>query len=235
MANVEENERSRVQDQCIEQQNRSSGPNRFFDPNFVIQALLVICTGALAYIAWRTDRTLNDTIFAANHAWLAPSFIQLNRPLEEEAPIAFQIKIMNVGREPALGVVWHTHHYGIPYVPEGTDADAIGFEQNNTCERLNPPKSDGLVIYPSTASTGWLPIVLKDSAENNVLRKDVLARSKTLVIDGCFAYRAEASRRTSAFRYYLRDVPNQPSCVRYASEVRCNWNFNLPFNGNEAN
>jgi hypothetical protein len=76
------------------------------EPNFIIQFLLVICTGALAYIAWRTDHTLNNTMVAASRPWVTVA-IEPAGPLTWEnggLQIHYKITTRNIGKTPALAV-----------------------------------------------------------------------------------------------------------------------------------
>jgi hypothetical protein len=174
-------------------------------------------------------------LVAANRAWIAPTNAVLTKPIEDGLPIKIQIHIVNVGREPALGVVWKLNPLPVPYMPLGKEVDDLAFGPNKSCEGLEPKPADGLVIYPPGGTNYWLPFEIEDTPENAKLLASVVARQNSLVIEGCFAYRAGGERRTSAFRFYPRDIPSEPSYIVKDGKPAQNWNFNAMLRGNEAN
>lgn len=193
----------------------------------------IIFNGQLATMTAQLDEmkilsTLTkESITAANRAWIAPTAATLGKPLEDGLPARIQIRIVNVGREPALGLVWKVASILVPYIaPEnGADANTENIGPNVVCHGLGPRQADGLVIYPPGGGDYWLPFEIPDTPENKRIVDSVVKREGSLVIQGCFAYRAAGERRTSSFQFFLRDVPNQPSP---------NWRFNATLTGNEA-
>ncbi len=117
-----------------------------------------------------------------------------------------------------------------------SDPNANKMERNATCDGLEPPLHDGMVLYPPVGVNFWLPLDIPNSTENRQLVSEILSKRKSLVIDGCFAYRTSEERHTSSFRFFLRDIPNMPS---YAPDkdgkLTPAWNFNVTLSGNEAN
>jgi hypothetical protein len=87
-----------------------------------------------------------DATMRANRAWLAPSFMMLNGPLESGGPADVAIHVQNVGREPATGVRYRIHDYTAQYIPHGP-AGAAPYNAiaspNTTCEGSNPTPLTG--------------------------------------------------------------------------------------------
>ena len=69
---------------------------------------VTLATLVLGYIAWNTDKTLHDTLVAANRAWLAPGKImvppefKITQERRESAAIYFYFQ--NVGKGPAINI-----------------------------------------------------------------------------------------------------------------------------------
>jgi hypothetical protein len=178
-------------------------------------------------------RKIAKAAIATNRAWIAPNSINLFSSLESGTPLKFQIGALNLGREPALGVVYNIQSYGVPYIPE--DAVSINFGPNITCKGLEPTPRDGIVFYPIQAKM-LVPQIIPDTLEKRQLIEAVMNRKESLVIDGCFAYRTVGEVHTSMFRYFLRDRPGissfTPEMPRKPSTA---WQFNVTLTGNEAN
>jgi len=225
------------------------------DPVAFFTAVLSVTTAALFILSlvqiWfliKADRTANisakaateaaeiakKSLVAANRAWLSPTNAILTKPMEDGLPIRIQIRIVNVGREPALGVVWKMNPFPVPYIPL-SDGTEPSISPNVSCEGLKPREPDGLVIYPPGGINYWLPFDIEDSGENRKFFEAVMARQSTLIIEGCFAYRVGKEPHTSAFRFFLRDRPGEPSWTMQDGKPAPNWHFNAMLSGNEAN
>ena len=106
----------------------------------------IIFNGQLATMTAQLDEmkilsTLTkESITAANRAWIAPTAATLGKPLEDGLPARIQIRIVNVGREPALGLVWKVASILVPYIaPEnGADANTENIGPNVVCHGLGP-------------------------------------------------------------------------------------------------
>lgn len=179
---------------------------------------------------------LASAAVASSRAWVAPEQMTLGSAVESGLPLRYQVRIVNPGREPALGLVWNVAPTGVPYIPEGTASNSIKFEPNSTCSSLEPSATDGMVLYPSGPTNYWVPLDLPNTTENRQLLDEVMKKAKSLIVNGCFAYRTGGEKHTSAFRFFLRDVPNRSSLVtdKDGNSVPA-WNFNATLSGNDAN
>jgi hypothetical protein len=214
-------------------------PINLFTLALVFATLLL---GAIAilqsYILLSTDRTTEraanaakeaadtarDTLIADTRAWLAPTFAKLNTPLENGPPIAIAVHIINTGKEPALNGAWGFKYYLLPYIqPTNNPTEHLG--PNTACDGITPSDTSGIVVYPTSVTNFWLPLEIPDTAEDREIVNAALTHHNSLVIEGCLAYRTGGKAHKSLFRFFLRDVPNQPSSQ---------WNFNAMTTGNYA-
>ncbi len=181
---------------------------------------------------------LADAAVASSRAWVAPEQMILDSPVESGLPIRYAVRMVNPGKEPAIGVVWKLRPFGVPYIQNSQpDAnDDYQFGPNTTCVGLQPGSVDGVVLYPAGPTADWLPLDIPDTGENRQLVGEVLRKTKSLVIEGCFAYKTGGERHTSSFRFLLRDLPDKPSFVadQNGKQVPA-WSFNTELAGNSAN
>jgi hypothetical protein len=186
--------------------------------------------------AWGLIETHRATI-EANRAWVGPISMELESSLESGKPINFALHLVNFGREPALGAVWKWDARLAPYVPaEGPDTSTFG--ANNACDGIEPNPNGGVSIYPLGGPQYFWPDDLSRVSEYQKWEEAVLARRGTLVIEGCVAYLTMASKHTSAFRFFLRDIPGQPSYVPSQPDKPgsgSRWPFNQALDGNYSN
>ncbi len=203
--------------------------------DIAIVALTILVALTALGSAWIFQGQLTEAHkarIAEERAWIAPVSMILESALENGLPVRYQIRIVNPGKEPALGVVWKATPIGVPYIQPTSEPDA---RRNTTCDGLEPPPSNGVVLYPSTEVNFWVPLDVPDTTENRQLIREVLNKSESLVIDGCFAYRTGGGKHTSSFRFFLRDIPGKPSYIRDKDgNLTPAWNFNVNPTGNEA-
>ena len=121
---------------------------------------------------------------AANRAWLAPSHATLITPLENGVPVKIAIHVVNVGREPALGIVEHIEPEYVDYIHP---TDLPHRDPNTECAGLRPETVNGLVMYPNLATAYNFAYDISDTPENRRMIAAVLKRQRTLVIQGCFS------------------------------------------------
>jgi hypothetical protein len=194
--------------------------------------VIAICAGAQYF----DTHTLAEAALVANRAWVDPEQIVLASSLESESPLPlkYEIRIVNPGKKPALGVVWSVEPTGEPYIPQS--AATLQMPSNTSCNNLHPSSSEGVVLYPAGGANYWVPRDIPSTSANQQLISAVLSRKESLVISGCFAYMTDGETHTSAFRYFLRDIPGKPSfAISKEGKAIPNWNFNVSLNGNTAN
>jgi hypothetical protein len=183
-------------------------------------------------VARKAADTASDALTANTRAWVAPSFMVLNTPVENGPPISFQIHLVNHGKEPALNVTWSHKYYLIPYIANGSNYKEE-LDPNSACDSLDIIEGSGAVIYPTGPTNFWLPLEIPDTPDNRKIVTAVVARQNSLVIDGCIAYRTAGKSHKSWFRFFLRDVPGQ-SFVEKDGNFVPNWMFNSMLTGNGA-
>jgi hypothetical protein len=142
-------------------------------------------------------------MIGANRAWVDPAFMFLLRPLEGGEPISFQLRVENVGREPAIDAVFRFQISLVEYIPLiGSQPPAI--PRNAACDALEPDATAGIVLY-STNIPGlknWTVHTFDDTPENRQISLDAVSRRGSIVIDGCAAYRTLGQKHTVAFRIF---------------------------------
>lgn len=188
---------------------------------FIYTGLTAIITVAAILQSCEAGRSTD----AANRAWLGPMQLHLLQPIES-LPSRMQLHVINFGREPANGVVWKMTPTLAPYLEDdardASDEKKMGVK-NSACDGLHPSDGDGLVIYPLQPYD--LPEPITDSAENREIRNKVLAKTGTLLVQGCLGYVTYGKPHFSKFEFFLRDVAGRPSNE---------WPFNAPPEGNHA-
>jgi hypothetical protein len=179
-------------------------------------------------------KTLEKTMIASSRAWVAPAQIIWTESPDLGLPAKLAIRIVNVGKEPALGTIWKINPSPITYIPQNDVVEERPVGRNRSCEGLEPVRNTGVVVYPNAANY-WLPFDIPNTPENKEIFNAALSRQKTLMIEGCFAYLTFTERHTSAFRFFLRDTAEAPRCRIESSELKCPWNFNAMLSGSDAN
>jgi hypothetical protein len=216
-------------------------PINIFTLALVVATLLLgLIATFQSYILLNTDRTTeraanaakqaadtaSDALMASTRAWIAPTFAKLATPLENGPPISIQVHIINTGKEPALNGTWRFKHCLIPYIEPSNNPAEHNLGPNTACDGLVAAgDTAGMVIYPTNATNIWVPYEIPDTPEDRNIIGAALAHRNSLVIEGCLAYRTGGKAHKSAFRFFLRDVPNQPSSQ---------WNLNAMTTGNYA-
>jgi hypothetical protein len=236
---TQERETKKNEESSSDRAARRTADATYWIAAFTIVLALVSALTLYEVIEGGTDtHKLALAALAANRAWLAPNYMYLDSPLENGLPVQYVVKVVNVGREPALGVVWKTTETGVPYIPDSGNHISIQMNRNSTCDGLEPKPPDGMVVYPAGANdlvNDLVPLDIQDSPDNRKLIQDALNRTKSIIIDGCFAYRTGGGKHTSSFRFLLRDKPGQPSSVlNKDGHPVPNWRFNALPSGNEA-
>jgi hypothetical protein len=214
----EEKEHRRIQRGYWRDQKRSGVANTIISLCALIGAATSVCVAYLAF----------DDSITANRAYMAPVGLYLVKPLESGFPIRVQLHIENVGKEPAFGTVWRISQ---PIVKDYiADAVPLVHESENwrnaMCDGLKPDTKSGPAFFANIPQPlTMIPLVVFDSIANEIALRRTLQRSGSMYLDGCIAYLAGGARRTTSFRFLLRDVPGM-------SDI---WKFNRALSGNDAN
>ncbi len=196
----------------------------------VFLGIYTMLTGFITYDSW-------TQITTASRAWLSPSFMVLGRPLEG-GTVRFQLQVENFGRQPATDVTYRFRHFLTTYIAQDHRGEPK-LPPNATCSGLQARKGGGFVVYPGKTNF-WITSGFRHDAETKHIISAILDHRRSLIIEGCIAYRTFGARHTSAFRFFLRDIPG-PSCWRASQGlvtpqgVMACWNFNGMRSGNGAN
>jgi hypothetical protein len=210
----------------------------------IFNLFLVFFTGVLAFVGIFQLNALNraerisaniaqaakdsadvakKTLIATNRAWVAVPFMNLGNPLESGFPVTIQFRLVNVGKEPALGLVWSLKPRLIDYIANAAEPKHIS-DHNVVCDDLHPDIETGAVSWPETGTNFWVPKTFSDTPENEAIFGAAQSRTKSLIVDGCIAYITAGDVHKTWFSFFLRDVAGPSSA----------WNFNLRESGNGA-
>jgi hypothetical protein len=194
----------------------------------IVTALLCIVTFLSVVVLKITDDTLHQTLIENTRAWLTADQMHLLTPLDQIDPVKVQIRMVNIGHEPALNVVWTLRPRLVSYIPEGPVPDTPLLAPNSTCEGLETDSLRGIPIFPIQNINFWVPESFPNSLEYKKIFKDAADKKGSLIIDGCFVYRTAATaaeKHGTSFSFFLRDTP---------WETSAKWNFNALPMGNNA-
>jgi hypothetical protein len=113
----------------------------------IVTALLCIVTLLSVVVLKITDDTLNRTLVENTRAWLTAAQMQLVTPLDQIDTVKVQVRMVNIGREPALNVVWSLEPRLVSYVPEGPAPDIPLLAPNITCEGVETDSLRGIPVF----------------------------------------------------------------------------------------
>lgn len=184
-------------------------PLRYFDA-------VALATLILAYIAWNTDKTLHDTLVAANRAWLAPIEARMLGQPTLGVPLTYDIIYGNVGKEPALGFVAQ-EDVGIIDVPPPLTTLYSVFPKTllrDICSRTKEA-DDSPARYPSALRD----YIYRVSTEQIRITQEILDGSKAIYVNGCFAYKTFGRERKSEYCFIF--LPASASGERTFRSVSC--------------
>ena len=177
-------------------------------------------------IARKALKDSEEENLISERAWINPENVVLMSHVENGLPLRYKVRVVDVGKEAAEGVIWKFVPYGVPYIPETEEAMRRKLPRNSTCDGLRPDPKNGVVVYPGNAIKFFIPDDISDTPSHSKLLDVARSRKESIVIDGCVAYVTVGETHTSQFRVFLRDV-NRPGYPP--------WEFNLMQNGNSAN
>jgi hypothetical protein len=183
--------------------------------------LLAIVTGLLAWIAYwqyialeNSDRTLNETLVAANRATLAPLAVEFDarNPPEVGKPVSLILMYQNTGKEPALGLHNRIETGMMEPPPPGIPPDNK-FGPNVQCDGLEP-LPNGPVIYPSGLRQWATAIgVPKDTISERLIQGPIQIPELWSIfipyVRGCMAYKTFGKTHRSGYCFFLYLEPGK--------------------------
>jgi hypothetical protein len=185
--------------------NNFLGPLKFIDG-------ITLATLLLAYIAFNTDRTLRQTLVAANRAWLSAIGLDVSGDIAGKDDLAIKVEYANLGKGPALHMAQSFR--AAPVADEFSAKDeGILAGRNDACDGLHP-STEGPVIFPS-AKQNWIPTIIPRSH----ITPDVIANTAALFLKGCFAYQTMNEEHFTWFCFaayrngQLSTFANSPMCA----------------------
>lgn len=167
---------------AIEWLNKNAGAGA------TVTAALLVVVAVLQFISMgNTNQTLNQTLVAADRAWLAPSQAEITSPINTTINVAFSIIYANTGREPALNFTAQEEIGTVPN-PNGGPWYSVFHRDTITdiCARTVPDTE--IAVYPSKLYQKSYNI-----STNQPLTSDIISGKAILWFHGCFAYRSPVS------------------------------------------
>jgi hypothetical protein len=159
-----------------------------------INGLLVFAaTLLLAFIAWRTDRTVRDTLVAANRAWVTPASAFVDAPVIGKT-LVFHVRYGNPGKEPATDFVAQEDSDEIDApAPQASLYTILPRNRlQDVCARTHAA-TEGGVVYPAREDYTFTAIT------ERLITPEIQSGSKLIVVHGCFAYQTFHRERKSEY------------------------------------
>jgi hypothetical protein len=144
----------------------------------------------------------------ATRAWLSPMSIHVERaPLRSDGKprIDVTLNYLNVGREPARGVVVRMRSGTVPQTVSAEMLDAIYAGENTTCDSLVSPEKGGMAFPSSTAARSF-------SQTDIMSGEDMIDhRQGVLVVQACLKYQtADGAIHTTKLCQYVEPEADKP-------------------------
>lgn len=138
-------------------------------------------------------RDAADTATAANRAWISPITARLTEPLDINKPVAaITVTTQNIGKEPALGVVFGA-------LIDIAKPDQI--QDREVCNGLLPQKGQ-VTMFPSASFVNNLNYASEFKNKAPAIA-DIIAGQQILFVMGCIAYETGGKPRKTGYCFYL--------------------------------
>jgi hypothetical protein len=176
-------------------------PDRFAAMIAIFTAGLFVAT----YGLWDATKDLVEDARDSGRAWLSPKNGILTDQFAEGHPIKLRIDYVNTGRSPALDVRT-VYRIGAIETSHFTD-DSIRtiVENDNICRDVGIAEG-AETIFPDSAGNSMHFELPADWGGT----KTIAAKTHTLVVEVCFAYKTVERVRRTAFCYFWRPDSGQP-------------------------
>jgi len=176
----------------------------------VSTALCLVSVTALAVIVLKggTPKISDAAAARANRAWLSPVSITITRaPLRRDGKPRIDVTLdyLNVGHEPARGVVIKMRSGTVPQDVMPATLDAIFAGDNNTCDSLITPDKGG-IVFPSAAIT-------RSFSQTDIMADEDLIKHLrgVLVVQACLKYQtANGAIHTTKLCQYVEPELDKP-------------------------
>jgi hypothetical protein len=148
-----------------------------------------------------------QAIIGSQRAWVGPLNASFGAEPGIGKPIEISIQYQNTGREPALNFLYFADPLPAT-VEEQTSGklDATLLNCMNACKEMKE-WNGGSVIYPST---GFSTYTLNAKTKDEFVDEAITKGDKTIIAQGCFAYRSFNLPRHSYFCYFYKQGQSKP-------------------------
>jgi hypothetical protein len=203
--------------------------------------ILAIATALIAWIAiWQwsaldsTDRTLRETLVAANRAWLAPRV-----GLIDEAVIGLPVKVKvgfdNTGHEPALNILVTNDFLTAAPPLSGDKIERYLKDHWDRCKKTQPDPGN-FAVFPSAYIPQEFNLTQVNITTSTTWDADLENNTKLFIWVGCAAYETFHAAHHSSFCFYHggADAPRliQDKVLMPISESACGLRNSMHHPGN---
>ena len=157
-----------------------------------------------------------QTMVAANRAWLAPTVVEFLNPIEDPDGPVIIVRYQNIGRYPALDVKSGMGPVAVPFdqgtnpreYPKSQMWPSIDKTIRDGCN-ANQPLVGAADVFPSTTKESNLIAGMKDQIDKSLVQSG----AQIILVTGCLTYRT------------FNEIHRTGFC-QYASKTRINqWEF----------
>jgi hypothetical protein len=161
--------------------------------------LIAVFTAGLFFATVKLWWSTNDLVAesrSAGRAWVAPLNASFAEPFDPQKQIALiKISELNVGKEPALGVV----HIALIDTVQADSADSI--KDRNVCGQIKAEEGQS-TIFPSDRFGATLSYG-RDFSKNPEVLPEIMSGKRLLYVMGCTAYVTVEKERKTGYCFYL--------------------------------
>jgi len=155
-------------------------------------------------------KTSDAAAARADRAWLSPVSITIRRaPLRSDGKPRIDITLdyVNVGREPARGVVVMMRSGTVPQEVSAATLNAVYAGDNTTCDSLITPDKGGIVFPSSAVARSFAQTDIMDVADEALIEN----LQGVLVVQACLKYQtANGTIHTTKLCQYVEPELDKP-------------------------
>jgi hypothetical protein len=168
-------------------------PRSLVATTIISTTLCLVSMAAVAVLAVKVsaqpEKPVAAPVVSDTRPWLSPVSISIERaPLRPDGKprIDVTLNYVNVGREPARGVVVEMRSGTVPQDLSSATLNAVFAGDNTTCDSLITPEKGGIVFPSSTVTRSY--------SETDIMASEELINAKqgVLVVQACLKYQTSS-------------------------------------------
>jgi hypothetical protein len=207
---------SDAQDAQTTSEDRNDKKNRAINITTLGLVFLTVIFTGLSWLAFRdqlrvferTDKTLHETMVAADRAWIIPHLVKLTNVPVDGQKVDLFLTYGNTGREPASSVGYKSNSWSLsfetiiaadPIAPAGL-RKALEAKLTDTCSAAS--ENENLAVtYPTPLDGNGVPIMV----DPKWVTQPIIDRG-FIIAEGCFAYKTMGSPHKSRFCFFWNKI-----------------------------